>query len=91
MTIFPLVLILINQFEEWDEKKLQLLHMLEEIKATLVRKGIFEDIKDKEQTFEDAKEQARAGVDAVPQSNAPFGANFRKFLLFLHENNQSIL
>lgn len=48
--------IIINEFDEWQEKKLQLLHMLEEIKAVLVRKGIFEPDKDRDTTFDDQRE-----------------------------------
>ncbi|CAI2377772.1 unnamed protein product [Moneuplotes crassus] len=49
-----LVFVVINQFDEWQSKKLQLLHMLEEIKAILVRKRIFDPDTDRENSFENA-------------------------------------
>jgi hypothetical protein len=45
--------------------------MLEEIKATLVRKGIFEADKDREQTFEESKENQARSNRAEFKENSP--------------------
>ena len=68
---FDMVFIVINQFEEWQDKKLQLLHMLEEIKALLVRNGIFDPDKYHENSFERADENQMHQEQEDFKENSP--------------------